>query len=61
MTFTRIENGKDVEKVMEVRCNGRLLPKPAEQTVTSTDVDKSGSRYVKTLLLKGSNVEHTFD
>lgn len=69
VTFTRIDHasagdtsGRDTNvKVLEVPCKGKELKAPAASTLVQTNVDKSGVRYVETLLLKGSNVEHVFD
>jgi hypothetical protein len=58
ITFIRTSDGK---RILERACKGRELPKPAENTVMSTNVDKGGVRFVKTLLLRGSSIEHVFE
>lgn len=69
VTFSRIDHpaagdtsGRDkIVKVLEAPCKGKELKSAAESTLVQTNVDKSGVRYLETLLLKGSTIEHVFD
>ena len=57
MTFTRVSDGK---KVAEVVCHGREMAAKAKTTELYVSKDASGASYAEKLLLRGSNVEHTF-
>lgn len=56
VVFTRTLDGKR----FELPCQGKELDKKAGATRFVTDVDKDGVRYLKTLMLKGSTIEHVF-
>jgi hypothetical protein len=56
VVFTRTLDGKR----FEVPCQGVALDKKSDQTKAVTVADKDGGRALKTLLLRGGNVEHSF-
>lgn len=58
ITFTRLSDGK---RVADVECKGLELTEKAKETVAVTDVDQAGVRFLKKLLLRGSNIEHVFN
>jgi hypothetical protein len=47
--------------VLEVPCKGTELGKKQEDTRTETAVDPSGMRVLRSLIIEGSNVKHTFN
>jgi hypothetical protein len=51
---------KDRKNVAEVKCTGQELTRKSDETVVNTALDSNGVRYLKTLLLRGSTIEHTF-
>ena len=52
---------KSNTKALEVPCKGKALSSASENTVVQIVTDKDGVRSLDKLLLKGSNVEHTFN
>ena len=48
-------------KALEVECKGKHLTSAADNTVMSMSTDTKGVKVLDKLLLKGSNVEHTFN
>jgi hypothetical protein len=58
VTFTR---KRDRKKMVVVECKGTELAKRSEDTRTGTTVDSSGVRVLQTLIMAGSNIEHTFN
>ena len=47
-------------KALEVPCRGKELKEKAAQSSWSIATDKDGVKYLDTLCLKGSTIEHTF-
>ena len=56
VSITRLEDGKKIT----LPCKGKEMERKAEATELYTDLDKDGVRVVEKLLIRGSNVEHTF-
>ena len=57
IVFTPMEGGKQIN----FPCKGAELATPSTKTELHSVKDASGVEVLKKLLLKGSNVEHTFD
>lgn len=58
VTFTRKSDG---QKVLAVKCQGKDIGKKSEDTRVGTNVDAKKVRFLETLQLKGSTIEHTFN
>ncbi|HUL73048.1 MAG TPA: hypothetical protein VLT86_08100 [Vicinamibacterales bacterium] len=52
---------KSPAKVLEMPCKGKQLSANSENTVAEIGLDKDGVQTLKTLRLRGSNVEHVFN
>jgi len=57
ISFTRVGDNK---AAVVVPCKGQELRQPTRATEVHTAVDQSGVRFLEKLLLRGSNIEHTF-
>ena len=57
ISFSDANTGK---KVFKAPCKGRELSEVSKETTIHVTADKSGTKIVDKLLLKGSNIEHVF-
>ncbi len=58
ISFTFVQTG---EKVLTVPCRGKELASKAAQTEVYIEPGPNGIGVVTKILLKGSNIEHTFE
>jgi len=58
VTFVRTSDHKTM---VEAKCKGRDLGRKSDETTMSTKIDPAGVRYLDTLQLRGSTIEHTFN
>jgi hypothetical protein len=58
ITFTRKSDG---QKIASFKCQGKDLGKKADETQFGTATDAKHVRFLETLTLRGSTIEHTFN
>ena len=58
MSFTYVQTG---EKVLTVQCHGKEMASKATTTEVYIEPGPKGVGVVTKILLKGSNIEHTFE